>query len=720
MSYFEVLQNISHIAEENILKNTKKDAFLAFKEAFNNSLEAIKDKNAPEKTYKNGNLIISIHTKKNITQEEILDFITIKDNGTGFIPAGFKRFCKYIDSSKGYNNKGTGRFFLLKSFKKLVYDSIYQNNEDFYHVCFEFSSAFPSKDMFIRIVSEEKTTLKETGTSLCLYPFDSTPDDVKDYKFFLDVDILKKSIIDKFLLEFVLHSNTGLPKILIQKYDDKNNLINELQIEKKDFPTIDKKDNMEVAFCKINYDNQTIEKTDNSAEFQLYISKSNQIDKNQIILTCNNQNAERLNFQSLLPSDTFPNEDRLLLFVKSEYLDNPQNSNEERLKFNLTTRSEIQKILKKQDSLQSDFNFSNEIYLFKDDIEKKANEKTEEIYPEIRRMKKDKSETATKLKERFLISDKVFDKVVKKMNINTSPETFLVEFYKAEAEILAKADITISNKIDEVSKIDTSDDNYMETLDKLSTEIVEMIPLQNRNNLAQYVARRNLVLKAFDNILNHMKDDEIKERHLHNLFLVKNKENTYEDSNLWMLNEDFIYFTGKSEERLCDYKIGEEKVFRDEFSDEESKYLQSLGENRKLKRPDILLFPEENKCIIIEFKNIDVNVSDHLSQINKYAYWLRNFSNPCFKFTQFYGYLIGEAIEPRDIRAADGEYKTMYNGLGLFKPKANIPCDNDEKQDGELYMEVLPYSALLERAITRNKIFIEKLGIESSLKTQNK
>lgn len=202
--------------------------------------------------------------------------------------------------------------------------------------------------------------------------------------------------------------------------------------------------------------------------------------------------------------------------------------------------------------------------------------------------------------------------------------------------------------------------------------------------------------------------------------MVKNKDNSHQDSNLWMLNEDFIYFTGKSEERLCDFKINDINVFNSKFPEEEERYLRSLGENRKIKRPDILLFPEENKCIIIEFKNIGVNVAEHLHQINQYAYWLRNFANENFEFTQFYGYLIGEAIEPRDVRASDGEFKTMYSGVGLYRPKKNIPCDNNENKDGELYMEILPYSELLERASSRNKIFIEKLGIDNTDKEDQK
>lgn len=350
---------------------------------------------------------------------------------------------------------------------------------------------------------------------------------------------------------------------------------------------------------------------------------------------------------------------------------------------------------------------------------RKVNNKALKMYPEIENLKKQKENTAYKLKNRFLISDKIFNKVTKNLNAEASPEEFLMEFYKAEAEILAKSDIEISNKFDEILNIDPSSKDCIERFNNIAKDIIQLIPIQNRNNLAQYVARRQIVLKAFENILNQNYDFSIKEKHLHNLFLTQGKENNASDSNLWMLNEDFIYFSGKSEERLCDFKIKGKKLFKKEITEEENRYLLSLGENRKWKKPDILLFPEENKAIIIEFKNIDINLSDHLSQINKYAYWLRNFTEEEFELKQFYGYLIGEGLEYDDIVAADSDFKKMYNGKVFFRPKKTVVFKSDESRNGELYTEIFSYSELLQRAETRNKIFIEKLGL-SKKKNKNR
>ena len=89
----------------------------------------------------------------------------------------------------------------------------------------------------------------------------------------------------------------------------------------------------------------------------------------------------------------------------------------------------------------------------------------------------------------------------------------------------------------------------------------------------------------------------IDEKLLHNLIFQQSSDNP-EDSDLWLINEDFIYFKGNSEYRLNEIEIDGQKLLKTEFSLEEEEYLNSLGENRKIKKPDILLFPDEGKCII--------------------------------------------------------------------------------------------------------------------------
>ena len=178
-----------------------------------------------------------------------------------------------------------------------------------------------------------------------------------------------------------------------------------------------------------------------------------------------------------------------------------------------------------------------------------------------------------------------------------------------------------------------------------------------------------------------------------------------------MLNEDYLYFRGVSDQPLNQIEIDGVKLFRDEVTEEEERYLSSLGENRRIKRPDILLFPSERKCIIVELKTPEVNLALHLDQIKKYAYLLRNFASESFTIDTFYGYLIGEALEPRDIRAADGDFKYDPKFNYMYLPSKRVVYENDSTggQDGSLYMEVISYSEILKRAERRNEAFTSKL-----------
>ena len=150
------------------------------------------------------------------------------------------------------------------------------------------------------------------------------------------------------------------------------------------------------------------------------------------------------------------------------------------------------------------------------------------------------------------------------------------------------------------------------------------------------------------------------------------------NSDLWMLNEDYLYYQGVSDQPLNQIEIDGVKLFRNEITEEEERYLSSLGENRRIKRPDILLFPTERKCIIVELKTPEVNLAMHLDQIKKYANLLRNFTSEAFLIDTFYGYLIGEALEPRDIRAADGDFKYDPKFNFMYLPSKRIVFSFDD------------------------------------------
>jgi hypothetical protein len=227
--------------------------------------------------------------------------------------------------------------------------------------------------------------------------------------------------------------------------------------------------------------------------------------------------------------------------------------------------------------------------------------------------------------------------------------------YSAESETTARNDALIKENIDAVKQLDPSNVDYQENLQKLVDELVQTIPDSNRFALTHYVARRRIVLELFGTILNRELEVQntasrsIDEKLLHNLIFQQTSSDP-NSSDLWLINEDFIYFSGSSEIELRNLKLNGKKIFKESLTPDEEEFCKSLGEDRMRKRPDILLFPQESKCIIIEFKDPDVNLSDHLTQINKYSYFIRNLTKDEFQFDTFYGYLIGEAFERREVR----------------------------------------------------------------------
>ncbi len=120
------------------------------------------------------------------------------------------------------------------------------------------------------------------------------------------------------------------------------------------------------------------------------------------------------------------------------------------------------------------------------------------------------------------------------------------------------------------------------------------------------------------------------------------------------------------------------------------------------------MFPEEGKCIIIEFKNPNVNVAKHLTQVNHYATLLWNFSKDKYKFHTFYTYLIGEKINTPELRTHDPEYREASGFDYWYKPASKV-AGIYVHGDADIYSEVIKFSTLVKRAKLRNKHYIDKL-----------
>jgi hypothetical protein len=681
-------------------------------ESFTNSIESIRLLRNRESLQIKGNVTIGVYFEFNdILKSYSFDKLTIEDNGIGFDDENYGRLLRYKDDRKGINNKGTGRIQLVHYFKHVEFESIYSNDATYNLRHFRIDKELAEKDaLAIELSPVAISNEKERKTKLTLSSFW----DSKDKEFYDDLQLseLKSKLINKYILNFCAMKDS-LPSISITFFQSGNQIGTEV-IDVNDIPAVDKIDSVNIRYKKLSDDSKRLLQTENSGVFNLStfrIPKGN-LEHNSIKLTSKNEVLSDISIpiNNLSPDDVFDGS-RYLVLVASDYLTTKEN--DPRGTITLFTEDEYLEI--HSSGLQSFLEKSEEIFI--EDIESGVNESFSKLYPDLTERKQAKENNLQKLQEMFLLSSETLEDI--QIKTTDTDVKILERTYANESKLVAKKDAEIKSQIDKLDELDPSKPEYQVALVRIATELNDKIPEQNRAALSRYVARRRLVLEMFDKILeNKLRIQEttkqnIDEKLLHNMIFQQHSVDSTK-SDLWLFNEEFVYFQGMSETNLIDMKINGKQLFKTEVTAEEERYLTSLGEDRMRKRPDILLFPTESKCIIIEFKNPKVNISNHLTQINKYASFLLNYSHEQFKFCQFYGYLIGEAIESKDVRFSDGNFIEASYFDFLFRPHSIIPGD-DGRRDGSLYTEVIKYSTLLKRAKQRNKIFIDKLTPESPL-----
>jgi len=675
-------------------------------EAFTNAYDAIRNISA-------GKIVINIRLNKTLfsEREEDLEFdnITIEDNGVGFNDEEFTRFLNLDDTSKGIGNKGSGRIQFIHYFEKAEYESVFADSSSltgFKKRVFTLSKndAFLKDNAIVRLDFDNEISATASYTILKLSnPIETNNKKQENREYFktLSPEDLKNNLRNKFLALFC-DNRDCLPEIKLQR--SINGIIDsesEKSITYQDIPNTDKSDDIKVYYSKINMEG----KIEKSTEKEVLNFKSFKIDKNELVknsikLVSNGEIVKDMKLDNLATDDLIDN-NRYLFLLSGNIIDNADTDTRGNLY--IPTEAEFKKLYGEPEL------FPEEIITI-DEIRETTNEKINTMYPEIAEHAKQKQLEIEALRDMFLLNDKT----IRRAGIKPADdeETALGKIYKADSELVAKKDIEIKKRIDALNKLTPNTSDYQEKLAKEVNALTKEIPLQNRTSLTQYIARRKLVLELFQKTLNYelekFKDGgRVDEKTLHNLIFQQTRDNP-ENSDLWLIAEEFIYFKGVSETELKDIKYRGEKIFDKDFSEEEKRYLNSLGKKRLEKRPDILLFPEEGKCIIIELKAPDVNVSEHLTQIDFYASLIRNYTADDFQITIFYGFLIGEDIEDRDVRGRISRFEHSLHLDYWFRPSEKV-IDFSGRVDGSIYTEVIKYSTLLQRSKLRNKIFIDKL-----------
>lgn len=685
-------------------------------EAFTNSLEAIKESLKIDNSIKNNQITIDLIFNANLFSNENNDYelheLIIKDNGIGFNDDEFKRFQNLYDNSKDYSNHGSGRVQYMQFFEKIEFESVYKDEKSstgYFKRTFTLSKSqsFLNNNSIIYHHKPEEIKIRNAYTKVTF----KEPLQEKDKKFYnkLTTNELKQKIISHYL-DYFCENRDNLPSIYINRYESEN-LKETVEITPEDIPLYDKQDIAEIEYRQLSADGKTILRTNKKEVFSIKAFKVNEktLQHNDIKFTSKHEIiegdiADKFKLEILKPDDVI-NNNRYLFLISSDYIDKLDNENNIRGNITISTEDEF----KKSSPL-----LQEEVILL-DDIQNQINNKILSMYSEILEITNKHKQDIDKLQEMFLLDKETLKSI--KINVQDTDETILRRVYKADATKIAEKDAKIKEEINKIYELDPTLVDYQDKLRERTSSLVRAIPLQNRTVLTHMVARRKLVLELFERTLNSQlliqqsikenKEREKDEKILHNLIFQQSSDKT-DESDLWLMNEDFIYFKGTSESNLGDIKFNGELILKENLSSEEEEYRLKQEGDAKQKRPDILLFPSEGKCILIELKAPKVNVSEHLNQLNKYASLINNLSNDKYKFTIFYGYLVGENINIDDIEDNDTDFISAYDFDYIFRPYKRI-SGKFGKKDASLYTEIIKYSTLLKRAKNRNAIFIDKL-----------
>lgn len=684
---------------QGVLHDIKKSrtALQPIFEAFTNALEAIKIREKIEKGFK-GKVLLKINAVETTSENPEFHNLSIEDNGIGFNEEEFQRFNIYKDFTKGFKNLGSGRIQYVHYFENTVVRSIFEING----ISYEREFVVSKKDTFLKqnaIVFHRHCKVSEAKDTGTVITFNTLLEHSGTYNG-LTENSLKAELLARYI-HYFCHEKNNLPEIEIEYYVQ-SKIKGKNSISESDIPNIEKSEPLSLQYSKISTDGRSIEKLNKTEEFVIDSFKISKeiLKQNDLKLVSKGEIIDEsgISLKNLAEGDHI-NGFKYLFLVSSEYID----------KRDTNIRGQLN-IPNKESYAKSLNLYTNEEILL-EEIQEGLNTTIDKMYPEIEEVKQKHEEQFEELKEMFLLDEQTAKNI--SISINDTEIKILEKFYEAEAKKIASIDACIKDSIDNLNNLDTTKEDYLEKLEEEIKKIVKVIPRQNKVSLTQYVARRKLVLELFNKILTKQLSIQIKgernidEKLLHNLIFQQSASNP-DESDLWLVNEDFIYFKGTSEEKLRDINLKGSKLLRDILSTEEEEFRKSLNEDRYAKRPDILLFPEEGKCIIIEFKNPEVNVSEHLTQINNYATLIWNFANPEFQFNTFYGYLIGEGINTKDVRSYDSDFKEAYQFDYLYRPNKLI-AGFFKDSDAALYTEVIKYSTLLQRAQRRNEIFIKKL-----------
>lgn len=675
-----------------------------FFEAISNSLEAT--------CGSNDTITVRLQLRTTIIPDKY-SFLSleIEDTGIGFNDINFERLQRLYDETKNCNNFGTGRIQYLHFFDKTDIHSVYEKDGKKYLRRIVLSLKFyPShKGVIWYSDAKEVDYNQPCGTSVSFfYPLKG--EDKEKYNE-LTVDDIYEKIYIHYLSRFCINKD-NLQKIKIETY------INEVkdnercrEVNSEDIPIADLNSSFSLKYQLYDKDKKSFVDTKEKEKFNIltYLLPGRIQKKNEIKLTSKNETVDAVNFDfSFLDKSSKIDDKYMLCLVSSDYF--TRQDSDVRGRLHLKTKADLLKA--------NDLYEIKEAHIFIDSIQQEVVKKVVSKYPEIKKVKEDYEQELEHLIDLFGLDRRVIAKIGYRYGENTA--SFLRRYKEYNAEIAANKEASMSNAIDSLRNLNPLDSNFKDKFNRKVREITKMIPEKNRADVTNYLVSRKAAITMFEFILKKQLESQVghekstqknREKIIHDLLFKQRSTNAIE-SNLWILNEDFIHYRGISECQLRNIKIDGELFLRDDLTEQEKEKLNAYNHDQLGKRTDILLFPEEHKCIIIELKSATADVPKFLNQVVDYAGLIRQYAKEKFEITNFYAYLIGESFDFEAIVNANPNFIESPYLDYVYIPDQKVNGGR-HREKGTMYFEVLKYSSLLNRAKIRNSIFIDKLFDEN-------
>jgi hypothetical protein len=620
--------------------------------------------------------------------ENIITEFSVTDNGIGFTDDNFNKFTKTIYKTNHDGGKGIGRIAFLKVFNNVRIESSFRENNKYYSRNFNFG------------MDNIKDTKKEIDSKIKLETtvfLKNIKSDFRDYTKRSTEDYAEELLNHFYIFLYYLLENKKEFEI---KIIDDSGKISEAIINSE-----------KLKADKVKKDNFTIQDSSSlegmgKVSFDVLHIKTKNIKGNKAFYVVDERSAgeiKKVDMPPCLLEDSDGNNFYYYVYLKSDFFNSFLNESRTKLSIPTESKNTDKRFFTEEKIigyLQEKINAFLEYEL--SILEKETEMKISNA------LSKDKNNQTINNKSYLYIlaDDETKKELLNKIKFSDTDKDIINKARNLHEELQAKTIEQINVVIEKLKNDKKTKINY-EQIEEEFRVLVQKVNIENTVNLSSYIMYRKYILNLFHEGLEYYKNsNEYNESFFHNLLMPKKSQNTI-DSNLWMLDDLFLFFEGTSEQSIADITIKGQKAIR-ELNKEEIQKLNEFNKKRLERRIDLLFFPEEKQCIIIELKDPKVDMAEGVSQMDKYAELLANFIKPEFSIEYFYTYLITDNFNPYD---RPHGYRKIYGIEGFVRHSVDIIDYYKDRTIANQYSEVIRYTDIYERARKRNKIYMTKLNI---------